>query len=78
MFRLSICVFWFHCCMHMFQGCPWLYCVVVKKMITIFPFDDKVLADLVVLEPVWKMDLTYAPSTYNITMSISLYFSALQ
>ena len=54
------------------------YSAVVKKMIAIFPFDDKVLADLVVLDPVRKMDLTYAPSTYHIIMSISLYFSALQ
>ena len=53
------------------------YSAVVKKMIAIFPFDDKVLADLVVLDPARKVDLTYAPSTYNVIMSIPVYFSSL-
>ena len=37
------------------------YCAVVRKMMKIFPFDDTVLADMIVLDPAKRVDLTYAP-----------------
>ena len=39
-----------------------LYCAVMRKMMKILLFDDRVINDLIVLDPTKRDELTYAPT----------------